>query len=180
MADYILESVQAWARANEWVKLFSVVRVLGSPDREWIYAITGERIHQLKKSQSYWSTWVPTQSIKVLQLSDFCERRELLPPYCPSSPVSLQRGGYRVPSKRHRFLLATEDNQSETVIEAYLYRTDEYRSTTANIRSLSTVNIYWRSFFICMWLDTSGVLMDLTSLNPLLLPFIFLNLIEDD
>ena len=48
-----LESVQAWARENERVMLFSVVRMLGSPDREWIYAITGKRIHQFKKSQSY-------------------------------------------------------------------------------------------------------------------------------
>ena len=47
------EDVQEWARENGWVVLFSVVRVLGSPDREWIYAITGEPIHQSKKSQSY-------------------------------------------------------------------------------------------------------------------------------
>ena len=50
-----------------------------------------------------------------------------------SPPASPQQAAPGLPTKRLKFLLGTEDNQGAMTIEAYLYRTDEYRSTTASI-----------------------------------------------
>ena len=50
-----------------------------------------------------------------------------------SPPASPQQAAPGLPTKRLKFLLGTEDNQGAMTIEAYLYRADEYRSTTANI-----------------------------------------------
>ncbi|KAL8823216.1 MAG: hypothetical protein Q9191_006063 [Dirinaria sp. TL-2023a] len=54
-----------------------------------------------------------------------------LPNYSPST--SPQRGAPESPVKRRRFLQLTDENGGEMTIEAFLYQSDEYRSTTASI-----------------------------------------------
>ncbi|KAL9104899.1 MAG: hypothetical protein Q9163_000216 [Psora crenata] len=66
------------------------------------------------------------------QLHKFFGTQPIFSPKLPRTPsISPQRAAPSSPNKRRRCLQRTDDNEGEMSIEAFLYRCDDYRSTTA-------------------------------------------------
>ena len=68
------------------------------------------------------------------QSGDLRAYRLLPPPGAPQTPpTSPQRALTGSPNKRRRLLQLTDDNEGEMSIEAFIYRSDDYRSSTTRV-----------------------------------------------
>ena len=68
------------------------------------------------------------------QSREFPGYRPLPPPGTPETPpTSPQRDLTGSPNKRRRFLQLNDDNEGEMSIEAFIYRSDDYRSSTMRV-----------------------------------------------